>query len=529
MSYTVGWMRHAEQELAAWNPVYAQSLQRGAMRSAIVTGGAGLGILALVVLGTVFAARSMTRWRRRLDAAVPEGAMAPLPGSAGPPPLSSAGAVSIGFFWRSHPLVERLLGLIDSWELSEEDPERLASLFEMDHLATQIWRNSDSALGLTGHETPRPAEPLTLLDVLRAAASEIEEYRRVTLDVQQGVRVTGSAAIDTVHLLAELLENATAFSPETTQVIVSGHTVCGGGSLITITDGGTSMSEKELTLLNRQLVSPSLADMPVASRTGLAAVALLAARHRITVTLSTPPDGGTVAEVYLPAALISLDAGPGGRQGRAGEAPLAETSAEAAAGALDLLLSARRFASGAEPPPGPETDPETDAPEAVPLMLGAPVPSPDPGTSTGVTEPGPVGAAPGDEPPIFESVRSGHFYAFGQDVPRVSEQQAGQAPAGPPARPPAPWGDGSGRAVAGPPTAGRPASSSPPQRVSQPGQIRARAGGQESRQAPAGESADQAEQASELPAQLPPGADGDPAAPQREATWTGWLMGNRPS
>jgi hypothetical protein len=328
-----------------------------------------------------------------------------------------------------------------------------------------------------------------------------------------------------VHLLSELLENATAFSPETTQVIVSGHALYGGGSLITITDGGTGMSEQELTLLNRQLVSPSLTDMPVAPHTGLSAVALLAARHRITVTLSTPPDGGTVAEVYLPAALISLDAEPGGRQGRAGEAPSAETSAEAAAGAIDLLLSARRFASGAEPPPGPESD----APEAVPLMLGAPVPSSDPGTSTGVTEPEPVGAAPGDEPPIFESVRSGHFYAFGQDVPRVSEQQAGQSPAGPPARPPAPWGDGNSGAVARPPTAGRPASAELPQRGQQPGRVRGRAAGQESRQAPAGQSADHAEQASEPPAQRPPGEDGGPAQHQRETAWTGWLKGNRPS
>ena len=182
----------------------------------------------------------------------------------------------------------------------------------MDHLATRIWRNSDSALVLAGHETPRPAEPLALVDVLRAAASEIEEYDRVMLDVQQGVSVSGSAATDTVHLLAELLENATTFSPETTQVIVSGHAVGGGGSLITITDGGTGMSEEELALFNWQLDNPAPADMAVARHMGLFAVALLAARHGITVTLSMPPDGGTTAEVYLPAALISLDAEPGG-------------------------------------------------------------------------------------------------------------------------------------------------------------------------------------------------------------------------
>jgi hypothetical protein len=464
MSYTVGWMDHGEQELAAWIPAYAQALQQGAMRSAVVTGGVGLGIVALVLLGTVFAARSMVRWRRRLEAAAPAPmpwsvgaplpsiAEAPVPGGAGAPMPDSAGAVSAGFFWRSHPLLKRLLLLIDSWELSEDDPQRLASLFEMDHLATQIWRNSDSVLVLTGHEPPRPAEPLALLDVLRAASSEIEQYNRVTLDVQQGVWVSGSAAADTVHLLAELLENATAFSPETTQVIVSGHAVYAGGSLITITDSGTGMSEEGITLLNRHLVDPAITDMTAAPHIGLSAVALLAARHGITVTLSVPPDGGTTVEVYLPAALISLDAGPGGRRGPAGEAPSAETSAE-----------------------------------PVPLLLGAPVPSAAPGTSPGGTEPGPVSSEQADEPPIFESVRSGHIYAFGQDLPGASEQQAGQSPAGQPARPEASGGYGTSRPLAWSPTAGRPAASGLPQRVPQPGRVRGRAAGQETRQDPVAE------------------------------------------
>ena len=489
MSYTVGWMGRAEQQLAGWIPADAQALQRSAMRSAIITGGAGLGALALVLLGTIFAARSMVRRLRRLEAAAMEGPEAHLP--------ISASAASTGFFWRNHALLERLLGLIDSSELSEDDPERLANLFEMDHLATRIWRNSDSALALAGHETPRPAGPLALVDVLRAAASEIEEYDRVILDVQHGVYVSGSAATDTIHLLAELLENATTYSPETTQVIVSGHAVVGGGSLIAITDGGAGMSDEELALFNWQLDNPATADMAVARRMGLFAVALLAARHGITVTLSKPRDGGTTAEVYLPAALVSLDAEPGGWRRRAGEAPLAGASEDAGAGAAGLPFSALRFASGPEPPFGLETD----APEAVPLVLSAPVPAPAPETSTGVTAPEPVGAEPGDGPPIFESVRSGYLHAFGREPLRFSEQQPGQSPAGRPAGPPASWGDGSGRAVAGPPTAGRPASSEPPtasspassglpQRIPQPGQVRGAAADQEAQQAPAAESAE---------------------------------------
>jgi signal transduction histidine kinase len=478
MSYTVGWMGHADQQLAEWIAADAQALRRSAMRSAMITVGVGLGALALVLLGTILAARSMLRRLRRPEAAAPE--------DAGPRLPISASAASTGFFWRNHVLLERLLRQIDSMELNEDDPERLANLFEMDHLATRIWRNSDSALALAGHETPRPAGGLALVDVLRAAASEIEEYGRVILDVQQGVWVSESAATDTVHLLAELLENATTFSPETTQVMVSGHAVVGGGSLITITDSGTGMSEEELALFNWQLDNPAPADMAVARRMGLFAVALLAARHGITVTLSKPPDGGTTAEVYLPAALISLDAGPGGWRGRAGEAPLAVASEEAGAGDADQPFSALRFTSGPEPPFGPGTD----APEAVPLMLGAPVPSPAPATSTGVTEPEPVGAEPGDGTPIFESVRSGYLHAFGRDLPRSSEQQAGQSLAGQPATPPASWGDGSGRAVAAPPTAGHPASSGLPQRTPHPGQVRGTAADQETRQASVAEPAE---------------------------------------
>ena len=513
MSYTVGWMGHAEQQLAEWITADAQSLQQSAMRSAIVTGGAGLGALALVLLGTILAARSMVRRLRRLEAAALE--------NAGPRLPISASAVSAGFFWRNHSLLERLLRLIDSAELNEDDPERLANLFEMDHLATRIWRNSDSALVLAGHETPRPAGPLALVDVLRAAASEIEEYGRVILDVQQGVWVSGSAATDTVHLLAELLENATTFSPETTQVIVSGHAVVGGGSLITITDGGTGMSEEELALFNWQLDNPAPADMAVARRMGLFAVALLAARHGITVTLSKPPDGGTTAEVYLPAALISLDAGPGGWRGRAGEAPWPGPARKPAPRIADPPFSALRFASGPEPPFGPETG----APEAVPLMLGAPVPAPAPETSTGVTEPsrrmrsratGRPSSSPSDPATSMPSAGTCPGPASSKPANRRRDSLPGR---------PASWGDGSGRAVA-PPAAGPPASSGLPQRIPQPGQVRGTAADQETQQASVAESAeDHAEQAGKLPARLPPGAGGGPDEPQREAAGTGWLRG----
>jgi hypothetical protein len=378
-----------------------------------------------------------------------------------------------------------LLRLIDSLELGEDDPERLASLFQMDHLATRMRRNSDSALVLAGHETPRRwAEPVTLVDVLRAAVSEIEQYDRVILNVQSGVSVSGSAAADTVHLLAELLENATAFSPKTAQVIVSGHIARGGGSLINITDGGMGMPEEHLRRLNWQLAHPPLADVAVARHMGLFAVAHLAARHGIKVALRLPPGGGTTAEVHLPAALISKDAKPGGWPGQAGEV------LRAVAAAADPRPSAPRFAAGPEFAVGPEIA----MPDAVPLTLGAPLPSPAPAASFAVTVPEPVGAELGGALPIFESVESDYFHTCGRDLLQPREPQAGQPTlAGQSDAASASWAcaaDGWRAAVAADtPAVGAPTSAGLPRRIPQANLVHGAAVDRETRQAPAAESA----------------------------------------
>ena len=335
MSYTVGWMRHAEQQLAGSIASYAQILQQRAVRSAIITLGAGLAGLILVFLATLMIARSIVRPLRRPEAAVLEAGGAGLPAEVGALGAASVSTVSTSFLRRSHSLLERLLRLIDSSELTEDDPERLASLFEMDHLATRMRRNTDSALAIAGNGTPHQlTAPVTLVDVLRAAVSEIEQYDRVVLDVEQGVSVSGSAAADTVHLLAELLENATTFSPKTTQVIVSGDTAEDGGSLIRITDAGLGLAEEQLGELNWELAHPRLPGRSMSQPMGLFAIAHLAARHGIEVTLEAPPGGGTCAEVLLPASLISRQAG--------GEDP---------------LFWASRFVSGPERPAADEPEP----------------------------------------------------------------------------------------------------------------------------------------------------------------------------
>jgi signal transduction histidine kinase len=413
MSFTIGWMRHAEQQLAAWTTGYAQSLQQSALRSAMITGGVALAVLFVVLLATLFVARSLVRPLRRLEAA------AALDVAEEARQRRSISAISTGFFRRSHSLLERLLRVIDSLELSEDDPGRLASLFQIDHLATRMRRNSDSALVLAGHEAPRPwAEPVILVDVLRAAVSEIEQYGRIVLDVQPDVSVSGSAVADTVHLLAELLENATEFSPKTTQVIVSGRPASGAGALISISDAGKGVPEDDLWQLNWQLGHPTPADVAVTRHMGLFAVAHLAARHGIKVELGLPSDGGTTAEVHLPAALISQNAEP----------------------------------------------------DAVPLTLGAPLPPPAPVTSCDVTVPAPLGAGLGGALPIFESVESDYLQTRGRGLPRPSEPQADQptAAAGTPtAGGPTAGTPTAGGPTAGTPTAGGPTSAGLPQRIPQ--------------------------------------------------------------
>jgi signal transduction histidine kinase len=525
MSFTVGWTRHAEQQLAAWITTYTQSLQRSTMRSAIITGGVALAVLAVVLLATMIVARSLVRPLRRPEAAAADVAGARLPaeiraldvaGNSGhvvpvtpidmrahreavrpageePRLRGSVGAISASFFRRSHSLLERLLRLIDSLELSEDDPGRLASLFQIDHLATRMRRNSDSALVLAGHEAHRPwAEPVTLVDVLRAAVSEIEQYGRVVLDVQPAVSVNGSAVADTVHLLAELLENATEFSPRTTQVIVSGHRVRGGGSLINITDGGMGMPEEHLRQLNWQLDHPPLADAAVDRHMGLFAVAHLAARHGIKVALGQPPDGGTTAEVHLPAALISQDAEPGGWPGQAGEVLRAGAGegADAVAAAADPRPSAPRFAARPEFPVGPEIA----MPDAVPLTLGAPLPSPAPATSFAVTVPEPLGAEPSGALPIFESVESDYSHTLDRGLLRPSEPRAGQpTQAGQPAAASASWASAAdgwrAPAAADSPAAGGLTSARLPQRIPQANLVPGAAVDQAARQATAAEAA----------------------------------------
>ncbi len=323
MSFTVGWMRHSEQQLADWIVAYSQDMHRSTTRSAMVTAGLVLAAMLLLAVAIVVISRSMVRPLRQLEAAALEAVR--LAGDEARR-RGSLNAMFVTFLRRNSSLVEPLLWLIDRFELGEADPERLAALFEIDHLATRMRRISDSALVLAGDQAPcRWTEPVTMVDLLRAAVSEIEQYGRVILDVEPTVSITASAAVtataavDIVHMLAELLDNATTFAPSMSPVSMSGRTARGGGWLVSIADRGMGMPEEQLRQLNEQLAHPTLADAAEDGPMGLYAVAHLAARHGIRVVISQPPGGGTTVEVHIPAALMSRVTRPVSRAGEAGE------------------------------------------------------------------------------------------------------------------------------------------------------------------------------------------------------------------
>src|SRR5215831_13680437 len=220
-------------------------------------------------------------------------------------------AMFVNLSRRSQSLVERQIRLIDDLEQGEQDSERLANLFQMDHLATRMRRNSENLLVLAGHDVARQrAEPVALVDVLRAAVSEIEQYERVTLNVQPGISVRGQAVNDVVHLLSELTENATSFAAADTPVSVSGHLLNSGGVLLDITDQGVGMDPQEMAHANWRLDNPPVVDVAVSRRMGLFVVARLAARHGIRVRLRSASLGGLTALVWLPDEVITYETTP---------------------------------------------------------------------------------------------------------------------------------------------------------------------------------------------------------------------------
>ncbi|MEU7005029.1 nitrate- and nitrite sensing domain-containing protein [Nonomuraea sp. NPDC046570] len=218
---------------------------------------------------------------------------------------ANVNAMFVNLSRRSQTLVERQITLIDGLEQGEQDEQRLANLFKLDHLATRMRRNSENLLVLAGQDPPRRwSQPVQLVDVARASLSEVENYERVSLQVPGGVAVVGQAVNDVIHLLAELVENALAFSPRETRVVVSGNGIDGGGVMMSITDSGIGMTQEELVAANERLMDAPTVDVSVSRRMGLFVVARLAHRHDIRVQLRPHGSGGLTAMVLLPESLF---------------------------------------------------------------------------------------------------------------------------------------------------------------------------------------------------------------------------------
>jgi len=208
---------------------------------------------------------------------------------------------------RSQLLVDRLIRLIDNLEQGEQDPDRLSDLFKLDHLATRMRRNDENLLVLAGADAGRRwNQPAPLVDVLRAATAEVEQYTRVRLgSVDESIEVAARAVNDIVHLVAELLENATSFSSPRTDVIVDARRV-GDQAIIEIEDQGIGMSRQQMTELNERLTKPPVFDVSVSRMMGLFVVGRLANRHNVKVMLRGASSGGTLAIVTLSAEVLNL-------------------------------------------------------------------------------------------------------------------------------------------------------------------------------------------------------------------------------
>jgi signal transduction histidine kinase len=209
---------------------------------------------------------------------------------------------------RSQRLVERQLGVIDRLEADEQDPDHLASLFELDHLATRLRRNGESLLVLSGAGLAKSVpKPVPAGDVIGAAVSEIEQYARIEVGIVPDVAVQGLAIHDLVHVLAELLDNATYFSEPETKVIVRAVITRRKALAIQVTDHGVGMSEERLAEVNARLAEPPDLDVSVTRRMGLYVVSRLAKRHGIEVRLRENEDieGGVIARVVVPAELLT--------------------------------------------------------------------------------------------------------------------------------------------------------------------------------------------------------------------------------
>ncbi|MFD5508033.1 nitrate- and nitrite sensing domain-containing protein [Streptomyces sp. NPDC059761] len=214
---------------------------------------------------------------------------------------------------RNQSLIEGQLTLITDLENNEADPDQLENLFRLDHLATRMRRNGENLLILAGEEPGRRwDQPVPLVDVLRAASSEVEQYERIELSGVSEAEIHGQAVTDLVHLLAELLENATTFSSPQTKVRVNATRLPDGRVMVEIHDKGIGLTAEDFADINHKLANPPTVDAAISQRMGLFVVGRLADRHNIRVQLRPSGEAaGTTSLVMLPDAITHGGGGEG--------------------------------------------------------------------------------------------------------------------------------------------------------------------------------------------------------------------------
>ncbi len=319
---------------------------------------------------------------------------------------------------RNQSLLQRQLRLIDALEQKASSPAALADLFSLDHLTTRMRRHAESLTILSGATPGRSwSNPVPIIDVIRGAVAEIEDYQRVTVLTRTEDAVTGLAVADMIHLLAELVENATLFSPSSTRVEVRAERVANGFA-IEIDDRGLGIEPDQLVAINQQLARPPDFDLANADQLGLFVGGRLAARHGIRVSLRPSPYGGTTAIVLMPASIVVAaaetspaetgdDARPNARAAIGMPARLDPRSADA------LVLTGRR---AAQPPL---------------LAASRPEAAPDGLTSTGqpsASQPGPSQPSAGTYRGLPRRTRQANLSPHLRDSPPAAARPSGASP-----------------------------------------------------------------------------------------------------
>ncbi|MFR9779466.1 nitrate- and nitrite sensing domain-containing protein [Micromonospora sp. MS34] len=279
---------------------------------------------------------------------------------------------------RTQALVHRQLTLLDAMERREHDAEELEDLFRVDHLATRMRRNAENLIVLSGSTPGRSwRRNVPMVDVVRGAVAEVEDYTRVNVLSLGPVSLTGRAVGDVIHLLAELIENALSFSPPHTSVEVRGQMVANGFA-VEIEDRGLGMGDEELTAANHRIVDRSELNLANASRLGLYVVSRLTERHGVRVQLKESAYGGTTAVVLIPLELIA-DGGvaPGGSGGSPTGATL--TPAAPARPAIEQPATPVAVVEPAAPAPAPapEAEEREETEAGVPVGPAVPVSRPE--------------------------------------------------------------------------------------------------------------------------------------------------------